>query len=133
MDWPEGARAVLHVDMDAFYASVEELDDPTLLGRPVIVGGPKDARGVVSAASYAAREFGVHSAMPLRVAGRLCPNGVFLPVRMKRYIEMSRRVFRIFERVSPSVEPLSVDEAFLDLTGCERLLGGPSDAGRCLR
>ncbi len=133
MDWPEGARAVLHVDMDAFYASVEELDDPTLLGRPVIVGGPKDARGVVSAASYAAREFGVHSAMPLRVAGRLCPNGVFLPVRMKRYIEMSRRVFRIFERVSPSVEPLSVDEAFLDLTGCERLLGGPIRAARDLR
>ena len=124
---------MLHVDMDAFYASVEVLDDPSLEGRPVIVGGPKDARGVVSAASYAARAFGVHSAMPLRVAGRRCPHGVFLPVRMKRYIEMSREVFRIFERVSPSVEPLSIDEAFLDLTGCERLFGGPVRAAQDIR
>jgi len=133
MDWPEGARAVLHVDMDAFFASVEVLDDPSLRGRPVIVGGPKDARGVVSAASYEARPHGVRSAMPLRTAARLCPHGVFLPVRMERYAEVSRRVFALLDRFSPLVEPLSVDEAFLDLSGSERLLGGPVAAARALR
>ena len=91
--------------MDAFYASVEELDDPSLRGKPVIVGGPKDARGVVSAASYEARKYGVHSALPLRIAARRCPHGIFLPVRMKRYAEVSRAVFGIFERFSPQVEP----------------------------
>ena len=119
--------------MDAFYASVEQRDDPSLRGKPVIVGGPKDARGVVSAASYEARRFGVHSAMPLRTAARLCPQGVYVPVRMARYLEVSRHVFSIFERFSPLVEPLSVDEAFLDLTGCERLFGGPVEAARALR
>lgn len=132
-DWPEGARAVLHVDMDAFYASVEELDRPDLKGKPVIVGGRKDARGVVSAASYAARHYGVRSAMPLRLAARLCPGGIFLPVRMERYLEVSRRVFQILDRYSPLVEPLSVDEAFLDATGCERLHGGPVEMGRRIR
>ncbi|MFQ5844388.1 MAG: DNA polymerase IV [Planctomycetota bacterium] len=130
---PEGDRAILHVDMDAFYASVEELDDPSRAGKPVIVGGPKDARGVVSAASYAARRYGVHSAMPLRTAARLCPHGLFLPVRMGRYLEVSRQVFAILDRFSPQVEKLSVDEAFLDLTGCERLFGGVVPAAERLR
>jgi DNA polymerase-4 len=131
--WPEGARAILHVDMDAFYASVEQRDNPSLRGKPVIVGGPKDARGVVSACSYEARRFGIHSAMPLRTAARLCPHGVYLPVRMRHYAAVSRQVFQIFDRYSPAVEPLSVDEAFLDLTGCERLFGGPIAAARALR
>jgi DNA polymerase-4 len=119
--------------MDAFYASVEQRDRPELRGRPVIVGGPKDARGVVSAASYEARRFGVRSAMPLRTAARLCPQGVFVPVRMEAYLEASRTVFAIFERYAPLVEPLSVDEAFLDLTGCERLFGDAVAAARALR
>ncbi|MGQ0613047.1 MAG: DNA polymerase IV [Planctomycetaceae bacterium] len=133
MDWPDGARAVLHVDMDAFYASIEVRDDPSLRGLPVIVGGPKEARGVVSAASYEARRHGVRSAMPLRTAGRLCPQGVFLPVRMERYAEVSAAIFALLDRFSPLVEPLSVDEAFLDLTGSERLLGGPVAAARAIR
>jgi len=116
-------RTILHVDMDAFYASVEQRDNPDLLGKPVIVGGPKDSRGVVSAASYEAREFGVRSAMPMVVAARLCPRGEFVPVRMARYQEVSREVFAIFRDFSPLVEPLSVDEAFLDFTGSERLFG----------
>ena len=128
--WP---RAILHVDMDAFYASVEEREDPTLAGKAVIVGGPKDTRGVVSACNYEARRFGVHSAMPLRTAARLCPHGVYLPVRMQLYAQVSRQVFAIFERFSPLVEPLSVDEAFLDLTGSDRLLGGPVEAARAIR
>ncbi len=132
-NWPDGVRAVLHVDMDAFYASIEVRDDPSLRGRPVIVGGPKDARGVVSAASYEARRYGVRSAMPLRTAGRLCPQGVFLPVRMERYAEISAAIFAMLDRFSPLVEPLSVDEAFLDLTGSERLLGGPVVAARSIR
>ncbi|MEM8883848.1 MAG: DNA polymerase IV [Planctomycetota bacterium] len=126
-------RTILHVDMDAFYASVEQREQPELRGQPVIVGGPRDARGVVSAASYEARRFGVHSAMPLRVAARLCPRGHFVPVRMRLYQEVSRAVFAIFERYSPLVEPLSVDEAFLDLTGAERLFGGGAEAGEALR
>jgi DNA polymerase-4 len=119
--------------MDAFYASVEERENPALRGQPVIVGGPRDARGVVSAANYAARKFGVHSAMPLRVASRLCPDGVFLPGRMKLYAEASRAVFAIFHRYSPAVEPLSIDEAFLDATGCERLYGGPVELAKVIR
>jgi len=133
MAWPAGSRAILHFDMDAFYASVEQRDNPELKGRPVIVGGPKDARGVVSAASYEARAFGVKSAMPLRIAGRMCPHGVFLRVRMKHYVEISRAIFAICARFSPSVEPLSLDEAFVDVTGCERLLGDPVAAAHRLR
>ena len=126
-------RVVLHVDMDAFYASVEQHDRPELRGRPVIVGGPRDARGVVTAASYEARRYGVFSAMPLRTAARLCPDGEFVRSRMSRYAEVSRQVFAVFDHYSPLVEPLSVDEAFLDLTGADRLFGGPVAAARALR
>lgn len=120
-----------HVDMDAFYASVEVLDRPELAGRPVIVGGGK--RGVVSAASYAARAFGVRSAMPMFEARRRCPGGVFLPVRMERYQQVSRRVMAVLGRFSPLVEPVSVDEAYLDLTGTEGLWGPPAKAGRAIK
>ncbi len=116
-------RTIAHVDMDAFYAAVEQRDQPALRGKPVIVGGPPQARGVVSAASYEARQFGVRSAMPTREAFRLCPHGVFLPVRMERYAEVSQQVMTILGDFTPAVEQISVDEAFLDLTGTERLLG----------
>lgn len=111
----------MHVDMDAFYASVEQRDRPELRGKPVIVGGPAKSRGVVSAASYEARKFGIHSAMPSVQAVRLCPQAIFLPVNMSKYTAVSRQVMRIFRDFSPLVEQLSVDEAFLDLTGTERL------------
>jgi len=115
-------RSIIHLDMDAFYPAVEVLDKPELKGKPVIVGGAKE-RGVVSSASYEARRFGVHSAQPIATAIRLCPEGVFMPVRMSRYREVSRQVFAIFHCFTPLVEPLSIDEAFLDLTGAERLMG----------
>jgi DNA polymerase IV len=127
--WP---RVIAHADMDAFYASVEELDNPALRGLPVIVGG-SSARGVVTSASYAARKFGVRSAMPTVQARKLCPDAIFVPGRMNRYIEISRIVRRVFESFSPVVEPLSLDEAFIDLTGTERLLGPPLDAARDLK
>jgi DNA polymerase IV len=119
-------REIIHLDMDAFYASVEVLDQPELRGRPVIVGG-SSVRGVVSAASYEARRFGVHSAMPIVTARRLCPEGVFLPVRMGRYREISDRIMAIFEQFTPLVEPLSLDEAFLDVTGSRPLFGAASE------
>ena len=108
--------------MDAFYPAVEVLDKPELKGKPVIVGGTKK-RGVVSSASYEARRFGVHSAQPIATAIRLCPDGIFMPVRMSRYKEISEQVFAIFHSFTPLVEPLSIDEAFLDFTGAERLMG----------
>lgn len=126
------ARTILHVDLDAFFASVEQRDRPELRGRPVIVGGggPGD-RGVVSAASYEARVFGVHSAMSLREAGRRCPDGVFLPVDGRRYQQASRDVMTILRRYTPLVEPISIDEAFLDVTGSAALFGdGPTIAAR---
>lgn len=109
------SRLIAHVDMDAFYASVEQLDQPTFLGRPVIVGGPT-RRGVVCAASYEARAFGVRSAMPVYAARKLCPDGIYLPVRMARYKQISAKVFGCFSEFTPVVEGLSLDEAFLDLS-----------------
>jgi DNA polymerase-4 len=118
--------------MDAFYASVEELDNPELKGKPVIVGG-SSMRGVVSAASYEARKYKIHSAMPIAQAKRLCPHGVFLPVRMKRYKEISNRVFSIFQKYTPLVEPLSLDEAFLDVTSSRKLFGTADVIARQIR
>lgn len=118
--------------MDAFFASVEWLDNPELEGKPVIVGG-SSKRGVVSAASYEARRFGVHSAMPIFQARRLCPDGIFLPVRMGRYVEISRVVMRCLGGFSPLVEQVSVDEAYIDLTGTEGLFGPPEDAARAIK
>src|SRR3954453_10204364 len=116
-------RLICHVDMDAFFVSVEELFNPSLKGKPVVVGGKADQRGVVAAASYAARKFGVHSAMPLRVAARLCPQAIFVTGQPGRYREYSKKVFAILNRFSPAVEMASIDEAYLDLTGTERLHG----------
>ena len=118
--------------MDAFYASVEQLDNPELRGKAVIVGG-SSMRGVVTSASYEARKFGIHSAMPSAHAHKLCPEGIFVRGRMGRYGEVSKMVREVFDRFSPVVEPLSLDEAFLDLTGSERLLGPPIAIAQALR
>lgn len=123
---------LFHIDMDAFFVSVEKLFDPRLQGKPVVVGGRPNERGVVAAASYEARRLGVHSAMPLRRAYRLCPDAIFVDGHPERYREYSRRVFEILGRFSPTVEMASIDEAYLDLTGCERLLGPPLTAAHRL-
>ena len=115
-----GNRVILHADMDAFFASVEQRDHPELRGKPVMVGGSSD-RGVVAAASYEARRFGVHSAMPTVTARRLCPDGIFVRGNMGSYARESRRIFEIFRRYSPLVQGLSLDEAFLDARGAGSL------------
>ena len=126
-------RAILHIDMDAFYASIEVLENPELRGKPVIVGGTPEGRGVVAAASYEVRKYGVHSAMSSHRARKLCPNAIFLPSRMAHYVTYSRRVFTIFKEYTPLVEPISIDEAFLDVTGSRRLFGRASEIGRTIK
>jgi DNA polymerase IV len=119
---------ILHIDMDAFYASVEQLDDPELNGQCVIVGG-KSKRSVVSAASYEARKFGVHSAMPIFQARQKCPHGIIVPPRMGRYKQLSERIMRLLAEFTPLVEVISIDEAFMDISGCGKLHGSPVDIG----
>jgi DNA polymerase-4 len=126
-------RTILHVDMDAFYASVEQRDRPDLRGRPVIVGADPTGRGVVSAASYEARRFGVHSAMPIGRAARVCPHAAFLPVDMDKYAGVSREVMAILADFTPLLEPLSIDEAFLDVTGTEGLHGDGTAVARTIK
>lgn len=126
-------RTILHCDLDAFYASVEQRDHPEYRGKPVIVGGSPHERGVVSAASYEARRFGVHSAMPLRQAGKLCPHGIFVPGSFAAYEAASDAVMALFAERTPLVEPISLDEAFLDITGTAHLFGGPEACGRDLK
>lgn len=116
-------RAILHVDMDAYFASIEQRDNPELRGKPVIVGAGPHERGVVCAASYAARKFGVHSAMPSRTAYKLCPNGIFIRPDMKKYSRVSKQIMAILETFTPLVQPLSIDEAFLDVTGSTKIFG----------
>jgi DNA polymerase IV len=130
---PTAPRAISHVDMDAFYAAVEQRDRPELRGQPVIVGADPRGRGVVSACSYEARVFGVRSAMPISRAHRLCPHGVYLPVDMAKYARVSGEIMAILGMFSPLVEPVSVDEAFLDLTGTETLWGPPPEAVRRIK
>ena len=127
--WP---RIVAHADMDAFYAAIEQLDDASLRGRPLLVG-PPSARGVVLTASYEARPYGVGSAMPMAKARRMCPNAVIIPPRFDRYQEVSATIMRVFSDFSPDVEALSLDEAFLDMTGSEQLFGDPESIGRRLK
>jgi DNA polymerase-4 len=125
-------KTFFHVDMDAFFVSVEELFDPSLKGKPVVVGGRPNQRGVVSAASYAARKFGVHSAMPLRTAYRLCPQAIFVEGHPERYREYSQHVFNVLKTFTPQIDMASIDEAYLDLTGTERLHGPPLRAAHSL-
>ena len=125
-------KTIFHVDMDAFFVSVEELFDPTLQGKAVVVGGQRDERGVVSAASYEARRYGVHSAMPLRTAAKMCPHAIFVNGHPDRYRECSQRVHQVLTTYSPQVEMASIDEAYIDMTGTERLHGRPLRAAQSL-
>ena len=129
---PAFTRTIFHVDMDAFFVSVEELFDPSLKGKAVVVGGQRDERGVVSAASYEARKFGVHSAMPLRTAAKQCPHAIFVNGHPERYREYSQKVYKVLGMFSPQVEMASVDEAYLDMTGTDRLHGPPLKAAHTL-
>ncbi|MFT7619499.1 MAG: DNA polymerase-4 [Planctomycetota bacterium] len=128
----EPDRIILHADLDAFFAAVEQRDRPELRGQPVIIGS-SEARGVVATASYEARKFGVHSALPGVIAKRLCPHGIFVRPRMKAYVEASRQVFDIFRSFTPQVEGLSLDEAFLDIAGSIQLFGSPRKIGELIR
>ena len=132
MDNQKTLKHIIHLDLDAFYPAVEVLDNPKLKGKPVIVGGSRE-RGVVSSASYEARKFGVHSAQPMATAMRLCPDGIVLPVRMSRYKAMSEQVFEIFYLFTSMVEPLSIDEAFLDVTGSTRLFGSAIEIAKKIK
>lgn len=123
---------ILHIDMDAFFASVEQLDNPELRGKPVIVGGETN-RGVVAASSYEARKFGVYSAMPIFQARQKCPQGIFVPPRRHRYQEVSKIIMSLLTSISPLVEPISIDEAFVDITGCEKIFGSPMEIGRKIK
>lgn len=130
------SRLILHIDMDAFFASIEQFDNPDFRGKPVVVGAdPKGGkgRGVVSTASYEARKFGIHSAMPISKAYRLCPDAVYVRPRMRRYVEVSKRIMEILSEFSPLIEQVSIDEAFLDCTGTERLFGNPVDIGKKIK
>ena len=129
---PPFARTIFHVDMDAFFVSVEELYDPSLKGKAVVVGGQRGERGVVSAASYEARKFGVHSALPLRTAAKLCPQAIFVDGHPERYRECSEKVYKVLTAFSPQVEMASIDEAYLDMTGTARLHGPPLKAAHKL-
>ena len=129
---PGFLRTIFHVDMDAFFVSVEELYDPSLKGKAVVVGGQRDERGVVSAASYEARKFGVHSAMPLRTAAKQCPHAIFVDGHPERYRDCSEKVYKVLGAFSPQVEMASIDEAYLDMTGTERLHGPPLKAAHTL-
>ncbi len=126
----KGTRAILHLDLDAFYASIEQRDHPQYRGKPVIVGGSPDRRGVVATASYEARKFGVHSAMPSRTAQRLCPEGIFLPARFEVYRAVSQQIMAIFRQQTALVEPLSLDEAYLDVTDTVRSLDNATRLAR---
>src|SRR5271167_113254 len=125
-------KTIFHVDMDAFFVSVEELFDPALKGKAVVVGVQRNERGVVSAASYEARKFGVHSALPLRTAAKLCPHAIFVDGHPERYRECSEKVFKVLAAFSPQVEMASIDEAYLDMTGTARLHGPPLCAANAL-
>src|ERR1700680_4486599 len=129
---PAFTRTIFHVDMDAFFVSVEELYDPSLKGKAVVVGGQRHERGVVSAASYEARKLGVHSAMPLRTAAKLCPYAIFVDGHPERYRECSEKVYEVLTSFSPQVEMASIDEAYLDMTGTARLHGPPLRAAHAL-
>ncbi|MBN2444870.1 MAG: DNA polymerase IV [Spirochaetales bacterium] len=124
---------IFHIDLDAFYASVEQHDNPLLKGKPVIVGAIPGTRGVVSACSYEARKYGIHSAMPISQAYRQCPQGVFLPVRMSRYMRISEVIMNIAKEYSPEFQQVSIDEAYLDMTGTERLFGPPEDVALTIK
>lgn len=129
---PQRQRVIFHVDMDAFFASVEQRDNPSYRGRPVIVGSPVGGRGVVAAASYEARRFGIHSAMPINQAYARCPQGIFVQPRMSAYHTASEEIMAIFAEFSPAIEQISVDEAFLDMSGTERLFGTPEQAASAI-